>query len=303
MNAHSDVLDTVIEPPTRDLGDGFKVRRALPTAQRHTVGPFVFLDQMGPHRFEPGTGLDVRPHPHIGLSTLTYLFDGEILHRDSLGTVMPIRPGEVNWMTAGSGIVHSERTAPELRAGGATLFGLQCWVALPLDHEETAPAFVHMKADQLPLLEQNGMSARIIAGRFAGQTSPLPTLSPVCFVDIRLQPGATLVVPFEYDEQALYVVEGALDFGPEGIFDAGRLLILQHGKGITLRTDRVTRVVLLGGARLDAPRALSWNFVSSSPERLEQARQDWAARRFPDVPGETEWIPQPESKGKPVFYP
>ncbi len=297
-------IETIVIPRTRDLGDGFEVRRALPTTQRRMVGPFVFFDQMGPHVFSAGTGLDVRPHPHIGLATVTYLFDGEILHRDSLNTVQPIRPGEVNWMTAGSGIVHSERTAPEVRSRESSLFGLQCWVALPRRHEETAPSFRHFKADALPTQEGEGVHATLIAGSFFGRRSPIPTLSDMFYVDVRMQEGATLLIPAEYDEQAIYVVEGKLDLGKDGSFDAGQLLVLQPGKSVAASaTTSPARLMLLGGEPMDGPRAVVWNFVSSSQERLEQAKEDWRSQRFPSIPGETEWIPLPEQPGKPVFYP
>ena len=303
MQNSKDILESVITPPAKDLGDGFTVRRAVPTPQRRMVGPFVFIDQMGPHRFAAGTGLDVRPHPHIGLATLTFLFDGEIMHRDSLGTVMAIRPGAVNWMTAGRGIVHSERTAPERRHDGSNLFGLQCWVALPQAHEEDAPSFLHLAADAMPQIETEGLHASVVAGTFMGHTSPLPTLSPLFFVDVRMEPDATLTVATDYQERALFLVEGSLDMGQEGRFEAGQLLVLRQGHDATIRAAEKTRLVLLGGDKLDGPRALIWNFVSSSLERLEQARADWAAGRFAAVPGDTTSIPQPEAVGKPVLYP
>jgi redox-sensitive bicupin YhaK (pirin superfamily) len=298
-------LKTVVIPRTRDLGDGFEVRRALPTTQHRMVGPFVFLDQMGPHQFNAGTGLDVRPHPHIGLATVTYLFEGEILHRDSLGTVQPIRPGEVNWMTAGQGIVHSERTAPEIRQAASSLSGLQCWVALPRAHEERAPSFAHFKAHQLPTMEGEGVHTSIIAGCFFGKTSSVPTLSDMFYVDVRLQAGARLDIPAEHEEQAIYVAQGKIDLGSDGIFDAGQLLVLNPRKSITVKAvSSDTRIMLLGGEPMDGPRAVIWNFVSSSAERLEQAKQDWKAGRFPGIDGEVERIPLPdELPGKPVFYP
>jgi redox-sensitive bicupin YhaK (pirin superfamily) len=298
-------LEVVVVPPIHDLGDQFKVRRALPSRERRMVGPFVFLDQMGPHVFAPGRGLDVRPHPHIGLATVTYLFDGEIMHRDSLGSEQAIRPGEVNWMTAGRGIVHSERTAQEQRAGGSALAGLQCWVALPQRHEETEPAFAHIGADQLPVVEGEGASARVIAGSFFGKRAPVATLSELFYVDLVLQPGAKLAMPAEYSEQAIYIVEGELDLGRDGVFAPGQLLVLKPKAGVTLaaRGPGVTRVMLLGGEPMDGPRYLSWNFVASSEERIEQAREDWRKMAFPSVPGETEFIPLPESAGKPVRYP
>ena len=304
MDDTDSALAVVVVPRTRDLGDRFEVRRALPATQRRMVGPFVFLDQMGPHRFATGTGLDVRPHPHIGLATVTYLFDGEILHRDSLGTVQPIRPGEVNWMTAGRGIVHSERTAPEKRQQESNLFGLQCWVALPRAHEETAPSFAHKKVDALPVEEGEGVSARVIAGRYFGRQSPIPVLSDLFYVDVRLQPGARLLVPPEHEEQAIYVVSGQVDLGHDGVFDAGQLLVLKPGKSVTVGAiDAAARMLLLGGEPMDGPRAVVWNFVASSEERLRQAKDDWENQRFPKIAGESEWIPYPEISGKPVFYP
>jgi redox-sensitive bicupin YhaK (pirin superfamily) len=298
-------IDVVVVPRTRDLGDGFEVRRALPTVERRMVGPFVFLDQMGPARFAAGHGLDVRPHPHIGLATLTYLYDGEILHRDSLGVVQPIRPGAVNWMTAGRGIVHSERTAPELRAAASTLEGLQLWVALPRRDEECEPSFVHHPADTLPELDGDGVRARIVAGESFGRRSPVATRSPLVFVDLVLQPGARADIPAMHAEQALYVVDGRLDLGADGMHEGGRLLVLKPGAIVTLRgaASGPTRCVLLGGEPMDGPRHLAWNFVASSAERIEQAKADWQAGRFAAVPGETEFIPLPDLPGRPVSYP
>lgn len=298
-------LEVVVVPRTTDLGDNFEVRRALPSRQKRMVGPFVFLDQMGPHLFQPGKGLDVRPHPHIGLATVTYLFSGDILHRDSLGSVQAIRPGDVNWMTAGSGIVHSERSPKEARRHPAALAGLQCWVALPQAYEECQPAFSHTRSTDLPLEEAEGVSARIIAGKFFGRCSPVQTLSDLFYVDVQLQPGARLDIPAEYAEQAIYVVEGRLDLGRDGAFDAGQLLVLKPGKGVTLAVagQGATRVMLLGGEPMDGPRYLTWNFVSSSADRIEQAKEDWRNQRFARVPGETEFIPLPDLPGKPVRYP
>jgi redox-sensitive bicupin YhaK (pirin superfamily) len=298
-------IETVVVPRTHDLGDGFNVRRALPHKDRRMVGPFVFLDQMGPHVFNPGTGIDVRPHPHIGLSTVTYLLSGAISHRDSLGTVQDIRPGEVNWMTAGKGIVHSERTGPQDRASGSMLAGLQCWVALPRAKEEIDPSFTHFGADQLPVEEGEGVSARIIAGEYFGRRSPVPAESPMFYVDLVLQPGARLTLPAEYPEQALYVVEGTLDLGRDGSFAAGQLVVLKPGARLTVGAGggKGARVMLLGGEPMDGPRYLTWNFVSSSEERIEQAKEDWRAQRFAHVPGETEFIPLPDLPGRPVRYP
>ncbi|PIL40355.1 hypothetical protein CR103_07995 [Massilia psychrophila] len=305
MNQQSDTaLEVVVVPRTHDLGDQFIVRRALPSKQRRMVGPFVFLDQMGPHVFSAGQGLDVRPHPHIGLATVTYLLDGEIMHRDSLGTVQSIRPGAVNWMSAGKGIVHSERTALDQRQAGSSLFGLQCWVALPRELEETEPAFSHTSASELPVVEGEGATARVIAGRFFGQASPAPASSPLFYVDLQLQPGARLAMPSEYAEQALYIVDGSLDLGRDGSFGAGQLLVLKPGATLTLAGGGSgARVMLLGGEPMDGPRYLTWNFVSSSVERIEQAKADWKAQAFPPVAGETEFIPLPDSPDKPVHYP
>ncbi len=298
-------LEIVVVPRTRDLGDNFEVRRALPTTQKRMVGPFVFLDQAGPHGFTAGHGLDVRPHPHIGLATVTYLFDGEIEHRDSIGSIQTIQPGAVNWMTAGSGIVHSERTGAAMRKNSSSLYGLQCWVALPKKHEETDPSFEHIAADALPTLEGDGASAIVIAGSFFGKQSPVPTLSDLFYVDVVLEAGARLDVPAEYPEQAMYVVEGKLDLGRDGVFEAGQLLVLKANTAVTLRGagPATTRVMLLGGEPMDGSRYLSWNFVSSSPDRLEQAKDDWKHQRFAAVPGETEFIPMPDIPGKPVGYP
>jgi redox-sensitive bicupin YhaK (pirin superfamily) len=305
IDDHDSMLETVVVPRTHDLGDGFEVRRALPHRDRRMVGPFVFLDQMGPHVFQPGRGIDVRPHPHIGLSTVTYLLQGEISHRDSLGTVQDIKPGEVNWMTAGKGIVHSERTGPGLRAAGSTLSGLQCWVALPRAKEEKDPSFSHIGANELPVIEGEGATARIIAGEYFGKRSPVPVESPMFYVDLALAAGARLDMPAEYPEQALYVVDGTLDLGRDGRFEAGQLLVLKPGAGVTLAAlqDRGARVMLLGGEPMDGPRYLTWNFVSSSEDRIEQAKEDWRAMRFDPVPGETEFIPLPDLPGRPVRYP
>ncbi len=294
-------LDNLIVAPTRDLGDGFEVRRALPSARRRMVGPFIFLDQMGPAVFRPGQGLDVRPHPHIGLATVTYLFDGEILHRDSLGTVQPIRPGEVNWMTAGKGIVHSERTAPENRAAGGRLFGMQAWVALPKQHEETAPTFVHHGASDMPFLEGEGVRLHLITGSLYGKRSPVKTFSEMFYADVALEKGARLVLPADHEERALYLVQGSVEL--EGLtFNPGELLIFRPGSELTVRAVTPARMLFLGGEPMDGPRHIFWNFVSSSQERLEEAKADWRERRFAPVPEETEFIPLPEEP-KPVRYP
>ena len=285
-------IETVILPRTRDLGDGFEVRRALPSMRRRMVGPFIFLDQMGPMVLRSGQGLDVRPHPHIGLATVTYLFQGEILHRDSLGTVQPIRPGAVNWMTAGRGIAHSERTPPPVRAAGGRLFGIQIWVALPKRHEEADPAFAHTPADALPLIEDAGRRVRLIAGSLYGARSPVRALSELFYADAVLKPGARLEVPAGHEERALFVVQGSVVAGGE-TFPAGQLVILRPGQTVVVEAPGDARVLLLGGATMDGPRHIWWNLVSSSREQIEQAKADWASGRFPKVPGETEFIPLP----------
>jgi redox-sensitive bicupin YhaK (pirin superfamily) len=291
-------IEVVIVPRASDLGDGFTVLRALPAMQRRSVGPFVFLDQMGPVTLKPGRGMDVRPHPHIGLATVTYLFEGEIMHRDSLGTVLPIRPGDLNWMTAGRGIVHSERTPDALRPAGPSLYGMQAWVALPQEHEETAPSFVHHPATELPVIEGDGRRVRIIVGTLYGQRSPVHTLSETLYADVQLEAGALLSVPADYVERAIYLVEGSLDVaGEAGHSEAGRLLVLRSGEEVAVRAGpQGARLMLLGGAPLDGPRHLWWNFVSSSIDRIEQAKADWREGRFAPVPGETEFIPLPQKK-------
>ena len=286
--------ELVLEPPIRDLGDGFQVRRALPSARRRLVGPFVFLDQMGPVAFREGQALDVRPHPHIGLATVTYLFEGEILHRDSLGTMKPIQPGAVNWMTAGRGIVHSERTPPERRRAGERLYGLQAWVALPKASEEGEPGFVHVPADRLPLIEDRGVRARLIVGSLAGVTAPVEVFSPLFYADVSLAAGARFVLDDEHAERAAYLVEGGVSVAGSD-YAAGRLLIFPAGGAVVLEATSAVRLMVLGGAPMDGPRHIWWNFVSSSKERLEQAKAEWRAQRFPPVPGESEFIPLPET--------
>ena len=291
----STIREAVIVPRTRDLGDGFEVRRVLPSEERRTVGPFVFFDQMGPTVLRAGTGLDVRPHPHIGLATVTYLLDGEILHRDSLGTVQPIRPGEVNWMTAGRGIVHSERTPPELRTTGTRLFGIQTWIGLPNDREEVEPSFVHHAESALPMLEGDGKHVRVIAGEFQGARSPLAVFSETLYADAALAAGARLEVPPDYPERAIYIAEGRIAIAGDP-FEAGRMLVFSPGDAILVDAIAQARFLLLGGEPLDGPRHLWWNFVSSSVERIDQAKADWREGRFPRVPDETEFIPLPEER-------
>jgi redox-sensitive bicupin YhaK (pirin superfamily) len=292
--------ELVLVAPSKDLG-GFHVRRALPQAKRRMVGSFLFFDQMGPKAFDRNQGLDVRPHPHIGLATVTYLFEGEILHRDSLGNVQRIKPGEVNWMTAGRGIVHSERTAPDVRAAGGNLFGIQLWVALPKAHEEIEPSFSHTAAAELPLIEDAGVSLRVVLGSMFGARSPVPLLSDLYYGAATLEENARLPMPAEAEERAVYVAEGAVTVAGER-FEPGSMLIFRQGDAAFLQALTASRVLLLGGAKADGPRHLYWNFVSSSEERLLQARADWRAGRFAKVPGETEFIPLPEDP-PPVHYP
>jgi redox-sensitive bicupin YhaK (pirin superfamily) len=286
------VIAHVVAARGRDLG-GFKVRRVLPWGGGRMVGPFIFLDQMGPVAFTPGQGIDVRPHPHIGLATVTYLFEGELVHRDSLGVVQTIRPGDVNWMTAGRGIVHSERTSPEVRAGGQRMHGLQSWVALPSEYEEVEPAFDHTPAEKLPERDRDGVKLRVIAGRALGLASPVPVFSEMFYVDVAMSAGAALDVPAEYAERAAYVLQGTVTAERQD-FGAGTLLIFTAGSRAQLVAKVVSRVALLGGAALEGQRHIWWNFVSSSRERIEQAKRQWAYGAFPPVPGETEFIPLPE---------
>jgi len=285
-------LETMIVARTGDIG-GFEVRRALPSVKRRMVGPFVFLDQMGPAEFLIGHGLDVRPHPHIGLATVTYLFEGEIMHRDSLGTVQPIRPGAVNWMTAGSGIAHSERTAPELRAQGFNLFGIQAWVALPSSAEETAPTFVHYPAKGLPIIQGEGKTVRVIAGSLYGESSPVETPTATFYADAALEAGARIPLPADHEERAVYVAQGKIDIAGDS-FEMGQLLVFRPGDEITITALTPARVMLLGGEPMDGPRHIWWNFVSSSMDRIEQAKADWKAGRFGAVPDDNEFIPLPE---------
>jgi redox-sensitive bicupin YhaK (pirin superfamily) len=288
-----DAVETVIVPRARDLG-GFEVRRALPSAQRQMVGPFIFFDQMGPALMTAGQGIDVRPHPHIGLATVTWLFDGEIFHRDSLGSAQAIAPGELNWMTAGRGIVHSERTAPAERARERTVWGIQSWVALPKAAEETGPDFLHVASGDLPLIEEPGKAVRLVAGSLYGAASPVATASPLVYAQADLKRGARLPFDPAVEERAVYVVAGEIEIAGTA-FESGRLLVLRPGDRITLTALTDARVMLLGGEPMDGPRYIWWNFVASSQERIAAAKEDWKSRRFAIVPGdEQEFIPLPE---------
>ena len=292
----------VITPHPSDLGDGFLVHRALPSAARRAVGPFVFLDQFGPVQLAPGKGLDVRPHPHIGLATVSYLFEGEIVHRDSLGSVVPIRPGEVNWMTAGRGITHSERSPDALRAAGPRLWGLQFWVALPLELEQCPPAFAHHGADEIPRVERPGAHIGVVLGEAFGARSPVAVTSPMFLIDVRLDAGASIELDVAHAERAAYVLDGEVGAGDSGpatprehliVFDAGERVVLTAGAA-------PAHVVLLGGPPLDAPRFLWWNFVASNRDHILDAQAAWSAQQFPTVPGETEYIPLPSRPSPPA---
>lgn len=291
------LIETVVIPRTSDLGNGVHVRRALPSAQRRMVGPFVFLDEMGPVEFSPGEGMDVRPHPHIGLSTLTYLYEGAMMHRDSAGHVQEIRPGEINWMTAGRGIVHSERSPDMARRDGHRLSGLQMWVGLPSRHEETDPGFAHYGLDAQPIVEGEGLRAQVVAGSLFGQTASVQTLSPLFFGDLRMQTGATTELSAEYEERAAYLARGRVEVDGQ-VYAPGQLIVFAARKPVTLRAVDEARLAVLGGEPLDGPRFVWWNFVSSSKDRIEQAKADWARNRFEHiVPGdETEYIPLPAAK-------
>jgi redox-sensitive bicupin YhaK (pirin superfamily) len=287
----ADPIASLLIPRARDLGD-FAVRRALPGGDPRAVGPFVFFDHMGPVGFAPGKGLDVRPHPHIGLSTITWLFAGEIQHKDSLGYDVTIRPGEVNWMTAGSGIVHSERSPPWARQGGATLAGIQAWVALPKDQEECAPSFQHYTSELFPRMSDKGLGIALITGSAFGQRSPVVTASETLYAELRLTRGTQFFVPALAEEQALYVAEGEITLGGRN-FGIGTMLVLKREDGCVITAQEDARCMLLGGDALDAPRHIYWNFVSSSLERLEQAKDDWRNMRFAMVEGDPEFIPLP----------
>ncbi len=286
-------VETVLAGKERDLGDGFVVERVLPQIARRTVGPFVFFDRFGPTDFAPGSGSDVRPHPHIGLSTLTYLLSGEILHRDSLGVVQAIRPGAVNWMTAGRGIAHSERTPPAVRAAGSRIFGAQMWVGLPQKDEEIAPSFVHHEPAELPLVAGDGTTLRVVAGTLAGARSPVPVYSPLFFADAELAAGARLALPPEHPERAVYPISGRITIGGQPA-ETGKLHVLGGAGALVIESAEPGRVLMFGGAPLDGPRHMWWNFVSSRRERIEQAKADWKGGRFARIPGETEFIPLPE---------
>ncbi|RWB07502.1 MAG: pirin family protein [Mesorhizobium sp.] len=290
----SDQIELMVIPNAKDIG-GFQVRRALPTARRRLVGPFIFFDRMGPAILRAGQALDVRPHPHIGLSTVTYLFDGKIRHRDSLGTEMVIQPGDVNLMTAGRGIVHSERTPQELRGAPMSVSGLQTWLALPDDKEEVDPIFENTAAMRLPEIDAEGVSGRVVIGAFAGLRSPVVTASDTLYADLSLAPGASVKIPADAEERAIYTLEGEVSISGDR-FPAERLLVFRPGDEIVVSSEGGAHFMLFGGASLGSKRYIWWNFVSSSKERIEQAKEEWKTGRFDIVPGdEEEFIPLPDN--------
>lgn len=284
-------IELLIQPRERDLG-GFSVRRVLPTARRKMVGPWIFFDHMGPAEFQAGNGINVRPHPHIGIATVTYLFEGEILHRDSLGSLQPIQPGDINLMVAGCGIVHSERERPEITATGHILHGLQLWLALPESLEETDPAFHHYASADIPAVEVDGVPVRVMMGSAFGVTSPVKLFADTLYVEAWLQPGQRLTLP-DAEERAVYVASGELQAASTRIPEFS-MAVFSAGEGVVVEATRETRLALIGGERFNR-RFIEWNFVSSRRERIEQAKQDWKDGRYPKVPGdEEEFIPLPE---------
>lgn len=286
-----DAVELLIQPRRHSIGD-FDVLRALPVRERRMVGPFIFFDQMGPAVLPPGKGMAVRPHPHIGLATITWLFEGEIRHQDSLGNDLLIRPGEVNWMTAGSGIVHSERSPEASLAHAAPISGIQTWVALPVEKEEMAPAFEHFPAEALPCLRLPGLTITLIIGAAWQRRSPVPAHSETLYAELQLEAGAALLVPDHVEERAIFVHTGEIELGGAR-FTEGSLLVLRPGAEARLTAPVPARLMLLGGAPLEGERHVSWNFVSSSPARIERAKDDWRAGRFAPVPGDPEHIPLP----------
>ncbi|CCV03639.1 Pirin-like protein CC_3178 [Mesorhizobium metallidurans STM 2683] len=290
----SDQIELMVIPNAKDIG-GFQVRRALPTAKRRLVGPFIFFDRMGPAILRAGQALDVRPHPHIGLSTVTYLFDGKIRHRDSLGTEMVIQPGDVNLMTAGRGIVHSERTPEELRGAPMSVSGLQTWLALPDGKEEVAPLFENTAALHLPEIDADGVGGRVVIGAFSGLRSPVSAASETLYADLWLAPGAMVKIPADAEERAIYTLEGEVSISSDR-FPAERLLVFRPGDEIVVSSEGGAHFMLFGGASLGSKRYIWWNFVSSSKERIEQAKEEWKTGRFDIVPGdEKEFIPLPDN--------
>ena len=285
-------IEVVIESKAKDLGE-FEVRRVLPAEDRQRVGPFIFFDHMGPATFQPGTGVAVRPHPHIGISTVTYLFEGVIQHKDSLGFDQPITPGAVNWMTAGRGIVHSERSPEELKENGSRLHGLQIWLALPEEAQEIEPAFVHHPADTLPIVRGPGWWMTLIAGRAYGEASPVETVSETLYLAGELDAGAEIQLPDGYTDRAVYLLSGEIEVDGE-TFAPGQMVVIRAGASPLVRAVQASHMAIIGGEPIQGERELWWNFVSSSHERIERAKADWKAQRFDPVPGDPEFIPLPE---------
>jgi redox-sensitive bicupin YhaK (pirin superfamily) len=283
----------LLQPHDKDLGGGFKVRRLLPAAKQRSVGPFVFFDHFGPATETPGAQHDVRPHPHIGLATVTYLFEGAMMHRDSLGSVQEIRPGAINWMTAGRGIVHSERTAPELRRAGPRMHGIQTWAALPRASELAEPAFHHHPGATLPRVSTPGVELRVIAGTAFGERSPVRVFSPTLYVAAEMEPGSAFELAPEHEQRGVYVVEGEISIAGSGV-PPQHLAVLEHGESVEVRAATRARAMLLGGAKTDGERFIWWNFVASSRERIEEAKRLWREQRFARIPGETEFVPPPD---------
>lgn len=292
VNDDSSPVCTAIIPSAKDIG-GFEVMRALPSREKQMIGPFIFWDQMGPGEFLTGQGLDVRPHPHINLSTLTYLFDGEMMHRDSLGTEQVIRPGAVNLMTAGKGIVHSERTPDDLRSVKTSLFGIQSWLALPEKDEETQPDFSHITKEELPIFDAEGKQVRLVMGAAYGGTSPVKQYSKTLYIDAAMNESSSLPVPTDVEERGIYVLQGKIALNGTS-YDAGQLLVLRPNDEITIKAEKKSRLLIMGGDAFNEPRYIWWNFVSSRKERIEQAKQDWRGGKFDLVPTDAkEFIPLP----------
>ena len=287
-----DAIDTLIAPKAKNIG-AFDVRRSLPSSKRRMVGPFVFLDQMGPATIEIGDGMDVRPHPHIGIATVTWLFEGAIMHRDSLGYVQEIKPGELNWMVAGSGIVHSERTPDRLRDQAHPVYGIQAWVALPKAHEEIEASFVHYPQSNLPKFDVNGASITLICGSAWGRSSPVELLHETLYAEVSMASGATLDLPKETAEKAILLLSGNLSID-DAPFESDQLIVLKDDRDVQIHAAEAAHLMVLGGAPMDGPRHMWWNFVSSSKERIEQAKTDWQEKKFGTVPGDNEFIPLPD---------
>ncbi|MBD0417196.1 pirin family protein [Oryzicola mucosus] len=294
-----DAIETLIVPRSRDLGD-FQVRRALPAPKRQMVGPFIFFDQAGPAELLTGQGVDVRPHPHIGLGTVTYLFQGDFHHRDSTGADQIIRPGALNWMVAGRGVTHSERTSTAARSGPNSLFGIQTWLALPDSHEDVAPSFEHHGKEALPVIGDQGVSVRLILGNAYGKTAPATMLSETFYADVKLEPGRRLPMPDNHEDRGVYIVEGSILVAGQD-FEAGQMMVFRPGDRITVAAgERGARLMILGGATFNGPRYIWWNFVASSQERIELAKAEWRAAKWGkgrfDLPADdrSEHIPLPE---------